>query len=559
MAEPGAPAHPRAGAGEGTPWWREALAALAASLLLLLVLQFSYLHNPYYWDAVGYVQPQAAEILRNDLHPILRIYDVGHPTLFYWLVAVVAWASGAPSDAGPPPWAGRIVVWVFAAVFAASAFGLIRVLGVGRAAAAAGAGVLLSFPMVWAQAAQVLPDLPLAACVALAWLAWARRSWTLYFLAAGAACLVKYYGFLVVAGPVAALLVLASVPRWRGTWDGVLREAGLALSPLLALAAYATWRRAVRGDWSPTTGFDPIQKAAPVWRWGDFTSNLPLAWEGLVVLGRIHLVGGLAIVLVAWAMWRQRRVAGSPRADDPGAARRAALVMPLGGFLYAAALLQVQFVMSRYGMPVLAVAVVGLSWAVARLAPSTRAAAALLVVLVAVNVFYWKPERVGRLPGPAGRLLAPPAIERWWLHELDMRHLDAIKLMEWSAEKIHKRAAKEGMTTPGLAASFPIVSSITMPGFGYTDAPMRGHALATWEQLDPAIHHFAAVVPNLSLLGTHPPDSDAYDVEFIADRTVGELTATVYRIHPDGWAASIAGTGGAPTPSATGTPGPGAP
>jgi len=194
--------------------------------LTLLLMPFARL--PAWWDAIGYVIPHALEIREAGFLPILSNYDVGHPTAFFWLLAI-GWAI-----TGSPIVAGHLLTWAFASLLLCGVFGCARSLGLSRTAS-----TIAAMPLTAAMTLQILPDLPMAAACAAALWAWNRRRVRLYFFFGSLACLLKFHGFLVVCGPMGCVLLTAAwgtvPPPAHALGAGGLREScwphGRARSP----------------------------------------------------------------------------------------------------------------------------------------------------------------------------------------------------------------------------------------------------------------------------------------------------------------------------------------
>ncbi|MFH1843893.1 MAG: glycosyltransferase family 39 protein, partial [bacterium] len=393
-------------AGGGSPVWRW-LAIGCLCLLAVAASNWPERHQPFYWDAAGYVLPHAREIHDNNLLPIVRQWDVGHPTAFYFLLA------GLFKLFGVGPLAGHLLNWVFAALGLTAVYGLGRVLRLPHLLAGATVLVVWTFPLYFASSRQVMGDLALAACCLAALWAWAtkRRWW--YVLFASLAVLTKFHGFVLI--PVTCLAtVLSGV--FSGVFSGVLatptqrsgrpwREIGRELTwvaaPLLPACLFLLVRYLVRGPgW--TIGWEPRQQFIPIWRWHDFTGNWSRATENFWEVSRLETVLWVTPLLLAVAVtvrWFRLRRCGDPPLFT---IRQCRMLVGLLVFLlvYNVAMLQLSALMARFALPLVGVLFPLLVWAAWSLLPRWAPILLLLLLLVVGQIGFWYPDNLRVLPEP---------------------------------------------------------------------------------------------------------------------------------------------------------------
>lgn len=168
------------------------LADACVFLFLFLVVLFShypYWRQPHYWDALDAYFPATEGIFKGGLNPLLGgNKNIGHPPLVFWMTAA-AW-----SIFGESLFASHLVIYFFGGILAFSTylFGkrLVNFLfGIC-------AGVLVqALPLVYAQTAQCLLDLPMAALILLAAYCLWREKWKLFLVAASLMVLTKAYAW----------------------------------------------------------------------------------------------------------------------------------------------------------------------------------------------------------------------------------------------------------------------------------------------------------------------------------------------------------------------------
>lgn len=469
-------------------------------------------HQPYWWDSLGYVFAHAVEIHDAHLMPILRQWDVGHPTFFFWLVAASMKVFGVG------PLAGHVVGWGFAALLAWSCYVLARAAALGRAAAAAVAAATVTFPLVWAATRQVTADLALAALLLAAVAAWATRRRRAMVVFASLAVLTKFTGFLIV--PTLVLASLAAAPPPGSTRR---REVLLALAPLAALGLFLAVRWAVRGPgWM--IGWRPMQDLVPVWQWAAFRENWEPATRQLWGLARITwpaTVLGAALAALALRGLLRRRRPQVPRAVVGAAAL---------GAVWAAAHLQLTALLPRFGLPLVPVVLVLLGWALCRLAGRDGAVVAACAAFVLLHAALWRPSWGDGTPAP----LQPVVTEPGHNLEIDRRYEDGIELIRWAAAEVRRdAAAREPAEAPGVSAQWPVTAALADPRRGYVPDAFPVRILEGWAQPVPATHPYVVAIEGVTRLPVEPEEAPQ-PLRLVAERRLGPLTARVWRAESAG-------------------------
>lgn len=463
-------------------------------------------HQPYWWDSLGYVFAHAVEIHDAHLMPILRRWDVGHPTFFFWLVAASMKVFGVG------PLAGHVVAWGFAALLARSSYALARAAALGRAAAATVAAAAVTFPLAWAATRQVTADLALAALLLAAVAAWASRRRRAMIVFASLAALTKFTGFLIVPALVLAGLVAPPPPG-----SSRRREALLALAPLAALGLFLAVRWAVRGPgWM--IGWRPMQEFVPVWRWADFRENWEPATRQLWGLARLTWPAaalGASLAALALRGLLRRRSAEVPRAVIGAAAL---------GAVWAAAHLQLTALLPRFGLPLVPVVFLLLGWSLRRATGRDAAVVAVGAAFVLLHAALWRPSwEVGT---PA--VLRPVVTELGHNLEIDRRYEDGIELIRWAAAEVRRDAAAHGLADlPGVCAQWPVTAALADPRRGYVSAPFPVRDFPGWSQPVPATHPYVIAIAGVTRLPLAPADAPQ-PLRLLAERRLGPLTARVW-------------------------------
>ncbi len=486
-------------------WVRSPLARAAGAWVLvfvvLVLVQWRHHDMPFYWDSLGYVYPHAKEIYDSGLFPILRDWDVGHPTAFFFTLAV------AMKGFGVTPLAGHVVVWGFAALLVVAFYGLCRVLELPKVVAAACSLAFLLFPLIWAMSQQILLDLPLLAMTLAAYWFWARNRRIGYLVAGGYGVLIKLHGVLLVSGPVLAVLITHG-QFWRRKRRGAfLRDLAWSVSPALVLLAFLAVRFWVRGP-GMTIDWVSGNRLIPVWRFGDWIAYVPAAWIVLFSSAMIDRVLGAAVVVwvaLGILVTVRRRCHGNGRDSDSrkisatadsgmipdnaslsmDASSRTRLMWALV-FLAAvntAAFFQSGSLCARYNLPTLASLALLTAAGLWRLIPRIVPQAGLYGVLAVLFMILWHPKYGERLPPPLSSWLTRKPNDSGWGFENDLRVHDVIHQIIWAHKKVLDDAEMNGCPVR-IAAPWPFYLAYALPRLGYVKEGVETRQIDSWEQLE---------------------------------------------------------------------------
>ena len=225
-------------AGRDSTYWAWALAIVAA----FAALKTAHLHLPYFWDELAVYAPAALHMHEHGLSLMPSSVPVdlsrGHPLLCAFTFAV------GYRVLGPTPWAGHVVAMGIACCALLAAFGLGRAVA-GRYAGLLGGLTLAIQPLFVAQAAQVLPEMLLAACCTAALWAHVTSRRAAYLMFASLAVLTKETAIVLPAGLVLSEVVLAGLRGVRK--PGLVRRLGVSVLPLVPLAVFLAVQRAQHG------------------------------------------------------------------------------------------------------------------------------------------------------------------------------------------------------------------------------------------------------------------------------------------------------------------------
>lgn len=490
---------------------------------LIALLHWRHADFPWYWDGLGYVFPHSWEIWQSGLFPILRNWDVGHPTLYYWLVAL------GFTIIGPIPLAGHLVCWAFAGLLAVGTWVSGRLMGLGRGAAAMAVLVLFCFPIMRSNLLLTNLDLALAALTVLAYAAWSVESRWLYIMAAAAAALTKIYGILVIVPPV--LLVLAQCRRWPAPgWGWRLATAlGTAVAPLLVLGAFLAVRHAVRGG-GLTVGWTTGNQLVPFWMWSEFLPYIPRA---LAELWRASLMEGLvytAVVLAPLAAWsRHRRGGAMLPAIGPGFdlfVLNGLLLLMLTGMFVQLYSLSARYLMP--GLPLLVLVPLVLAREILGAGPRGRIVWYAGAVALALLFSAWQhPDRGRRWPAMLHAISVRSAEPQGYRHEHDLRMRDIVRVVRWAAETIHADAASRGRA-PEVVTCWPFTVAMSSREAGWVSEPMPAQPANSWREAGAARPVYLVLVEPVCWF----QDEEERDPRWapLASRSRGEARARVYTL-----------------------------
>lgn len=497
--------------------------ALAFPVLFLLFALFNlrFVDFPYFWDGLGYVYPHAHDIHQANLFPILMRWDVGHPTLYFWLLAVVM------KVAGIGPLAGKLLTWGFASLLVLGLYGCGRVLGLRRSIAAAAVIPVCAFPLFRVNFFLSNPDLALAALALTAWWAWVRGRPAVYLIAGCALVLTKIYGIFLLL-PVILVALLLPLPYWKDR-RAALDRAFLAAFPVLALIVFLMLRNAWRGG-GLTVGWETGNQPIPFWRFREFIDYLPRALGELYTASMFGWVVLLAVlVAIVWA------AAVPPRPGRewfaPPAAMSLLLILVTTPLLLTFFFVQSYSLTARYMMPAIPGVFLLVVRLLADLIPRRRALAGVLVGWALLLTLQAHPSRVELLPRFLHGLLKRPAlVDNGWRLENDLRVLDTVPVYRALLGKIEKTAAERDVP-PNLNVSWPFDVAAIDPDMGWTQRPWTTNRANAWEEINPHYFPFVVIIRPVAWYYDDPPE-DTHKIELVGTAASGEVEGEVYLLTP---------------------------
>ena len=369
-----------------------------ATFLTLVVLGHSYLTLPPHWDALGYVYPAACEIRDHIRTPfVIGTEDTGHPTLGFWLIALVWRVQRALHLGGGPHLAAHLLMIAFSALTLVYTYRLARLaLPVGTSWAAV--LLLLAHPIFFAQSLQIQLDVMLMGWLAVATYYYWRGKWWKFWAAAAAMSLTKAYG----AAFLLAFALFAYCDSYRLPYAQrgrhVLRWALFTLSPSVVFVLFVLLRKRMTGNYLSSPGHMSELNLSVAPSLGSYFLRYPeifkqIFWgNGILIL---FLAGAAAYGLTL----RQSLAAGAPSsraasARNPLTSDRGRLLLflflqiPLAFFLWGFRPQSVH----RFYLPIYPHLFVLGAAGLHRLFGSSRARlAAVCAVLIALSVFRWNP------------------------------------------------------------------------------------------------------------------------------------------------------------------------
>ncbi|MBN1867535.1 hypothetical protein JW916_09610 [Candidatus Sumerlaeota bacterium] len=507
--------------------WAGGALVVVALFLCIAVASWRNRHLPFYWDAGGYVYPHAREIYDANLYPILRNWDVGHPTGYFFALAVMMKLFGVG------PFAGHLLNWGFTALLIAATYGLCRALSLERLVSALCAGTAMAFPLVCSSSQQIASDLALAASVLAALWFFVRRRYGWYVVFASFAVLCKFHGFLATLGPLAALPFCGVRSEKEGARTGRIRESLWILSPVVVLGLFLVVRFAVRGP-GMTLRWKATQRVYLLGDPAGYAEGFGEAIRNLFVVPRLHypliVLAALAVGLCVKRFF--------PRVMDPAGRtlfgseteRHAFWVLLWFGIFYNAALLPLTNLLPRYSLPTVSVAFVFLAWGGRKLAGRVYPVAIVLSLLIAVYALQCYPPNVARLPAPLSRWLSPGPIPASYYSECDLRFVDIVDCAMWAARRIHDDIDRRGLPpTTGIATQWPFSDAMHDAPLGYVDREAPSVHVDNWSEVNPDLYPYVLIVEPITSLDPEPPEG-LFTGRLVAEMRKGEAKAIVWYV-----------------------------
>jgi hypothetical protein len=456
---------------------------------------------PYWWDAAGYVQSSSAEICHSSLFPILRQCDVGHPTFFYFVVAVFT------KLVGNGVFAGHLATWAVCAVLPGSLYAMCRSLRMPRALSVMMAVLFVTTPLVWTSFAQILLDLPLTALTLAAYIFWHRKLYLGYFLFASAAFLTKIYGFSIICGPL-GVLVLTSGNPFKAIYRGEFIKRSLwTLSPFVPLTLFVVVRYIVRGP-GLTLNHQTIDPIKYLWNFGDMVERTNFFFRDVILSTNYHVIipivlGLIILALLLAAVFRWKgRVVSLPDSQQ-GQLFLLFFCWILGTFLM---FLQVRLhCCPRYGLFIFAPAYIIGVYALWKILRSQYLVMVVLIPLMFVQIISWHPRHAKVLRPPLDKLLTAKDPKFGWNFEVDLQVLDPIRLVE-KAGVILREDMDKKQSTGIVATGWPLDGPLRQPDYGYVKEGFQVAAVYNWVEVNLGeVKYLVELPPHYSMRGTQPP------------------------------------------------------
>lgn len=414
--------------------WTLAIAGVFAALLLL---HFSLLNLPYFWDEAGYYIPAALDIFTNwQLVPTSTL-PTGHTPLLMIYLALVWKVFGFS------PLVTRTAMVLIAAATVAATYALAS--RVTRREPAVWAAILLALsPMFFAQSSMVFLDLPAALFTTLAVIALLDGRMLMFAVVASLAVLTKETAvvLLPVAWAYAIYQARRGVPLQGRGQALPLRWIALTV-PLVPLIVWTIHYHHKTGFWTGNADYLQFNLYSTLSPGRFFWTLLRRLYE--VFIGGFNWL--LVVGAAAGIWWESRR---SHR--DTEAQRNSKQFMLLAAGMIAAYILMLSVVggavLPRYLLPIVP-----------------------LFILVAVGLVWRLPKAIAR--ATCGIALAG-FVAAWFInppypfpYEDNLSYADFIRLHQGAAKYLESRPSGERILT-----AWPATDELARPFLGYVTKPL---------------------------------------------------------------------------------------
>lgn len=457
---------------------RSDLAMLTVFFLWILAWLKRFLDMPYHWDSVGYVSHHTYNIYQHLFLPFVTgDYDVGHPTLIFWISAA-AWRIFGVSLK-----VSHIIIYMFGSLLLLYTYKLGRRLGLG--AAAFWAALMMSLiPLIASQTAQFQIDIPFTALFVGTsyYLLRGNRPWR-FILFATALLLTKLTGIILLAPMMvwtfADSLRLSGVKDWKSHLHRLLPCA----PPVLILGLFFLGRYICTG--TIVAKFHSNQIA--------ISSNLTeLLGRARNFLYAVTFFNDAYILLPLTALalilfWRPGRPAVPWRNHKYPTSNISWWSFTFYGLItfliYSIPHILRSFSgqLPRFFMVYLPFICLATGWAFLRFWRLNRLlGAGLFIIVCAVLLFHWHPKYADKFPF---RLSRPLLVNKWVMKgdgsgECNFAWVDFVKVVKRMASYIEKNFPDD----PPILAVFPEDASLRRPYNGYVTRPHVVHPAWTVEQ-----------------------------------------------------------------------------
>jgi len=451
-----------------------------------------YINMPFHWDAVGYVSHHTYEIYKHPLLPFVTgNFDTGHPTLVFWLAALLWRVFGVNL------WAPRLLMFGFGATLLLYTYKTGRRLGLGVAAALVAPLTLSLTPLVASQTAQFQLDIPLTALFAASayYQLKGNRPGRLALFGA-AVVLCKLAGILLLIPLMAFALTISASRNGLAGWKAHLRSQAPYFPPLAALALFLILRRLCTG--TVLTNVPNYNQVGMTFDMGSFLGKIPHFAYAFTFFNEAYLLlPFLALALLLF--WRPGRPAiPKPSADTTPAPWLCPPRISWWHFSFLALLVFVLYAipnilrttctpLPRYFLSYLFFLHLGMAWAVLRFWRTWKPSGALLLLfLCTVLLFHWHPKHGNR---PFLRVFRPLLQNQWVLAsgrngEETFEWVDYVYVTKRMMQLVEKEYPNDRI----ILAVYPESAELMRPYTGYVSQPRLIHAAWTPDQFRQAFN-----------------------------------------------------------------------
>lgn len=500
----------------------QGLIAFPLVYALFVLLNFRFADFPYFWDGLGYVFPHAHDIYHSNLFPFLTRWDVGHPTLYFWLLAL------SLKTVGMGPLAGKIVSWGFGTLLVLAFYGCARVLSLSRLQAVVATLPLCAFPIIRVNFILTNPDLALTALALASWWAWARDRGLVYLLFAGSMVLVKIYGVILLLPIVVAAGILPQ-PIWKMPIPAIKRMAW-ALSPAGIFVLFLVLRYMVRGS-GLTLGWTTGNQPVPIWRIRAFLDYLPTAVDELFVTSMFHwillvtaLLGITALVVC--------RLFGGGKWIKSTESRVLLIIMGVTFVVLTGFFLQSLSLTARYLMPLMPIAFLLAARFLVDIFDQDIVVLPLLLGWALLLSITSHPTRAERFPAFLQPVLQRPVLEHGWRLENDLRARDSVRAFRKALEVVDEFSTRHGIS-PDITVCWPFNVALYDPAMGWSDTVYNTHSANSWADAAIDTHPFVLIVRPVAWYMDEPPGEKR--LVKLGIRSDGQVDVEIYFVRPTDW------------------------
>jgi hypothetical protein len=448
---------------------RSDLAMFAFFFVWILVWLRRFLDMPYHWDSVGYVSHHTYTIYQHILLPFVTgDYDVGHPTLIFWISAV-AWRIFGVSVT-----VSHVIIYLFASLLLLYTYKFGRLLGLGGAAF--WATLMMSLvPLIASQTAQFQLDIPFAALFTAAayYLLKGKRSWQ-FVAFTTALVLTKLQGVLFLGAMMIVVLGDSVYASGLQDWKAHLRRQVPFVVPILALMLFFVGRYIATG--TVVAKFHSNQIAMS-FSPSSLLRNARSTLNAVIFINDAYLflaLIGLSLVLF-WRPGARRDGRTAPMPDSYPCRiswKRFVLygIITFPIYTIPQVLRSLYPPLPRYFMMYIPFVCLAAGWAFLRFWRLNRVlSTGLFTILCVILLFHWHPKRAEKIPL---RALKPVLVNKWvlegdWSGETNFVWVDYVNVVERMASYMEENFPHD----PSILAVFPEDAILSRPYNGYVTRP----------------------------------------------------------------------------------------